>query len=506
MSVTNIVQTCKGKVRGIKKDHVTIFRSIPYARAPIGEYRWKPPHEAESWEGVRECTTFGNIPWQPEGFVGTEALVRYPQSEDCLYLNIWTPAENENENLPVLFWIHGGAFLGGAAHENLYNGENLALKGVIVVSISYRLGIFGFLAHPDFNTERSDGTIGLESGSGNFGLLDIIFGLKWVKQNIYNFGGDPNRVTIAGQSAGGMAVQCLLSSPMAKGQFSGAIIQSAGPSVWRKKTQQEAENIGLKIAEILGCKGEAELRKVEPCELRDLSGKYSAMTFAPVTDGKVLPIQPAEAFLRDEISQVPIMMGSNSHECLSTPLFTSNRSEFLSSIQEFWKEKYSLLEAVYNTESKQIALEMGGDFDFVNIQYFLRRIIKKHTCPVYQYYFSQPIILEDGTDLGAVHSSELFYVFDTLNCMGGSTIDGTKMLVKHEKEDAVLADNMTTYWTNFVKNGNPNSPELEQWHAFTKENPKFLHFHAKAVQEKLNLHLEKTAVIEKWYENELHLF
>ena len=207
-----------GRVAGEEQNGITLFRGIPYAKPPVGELRWKAPQPAEPWEGVRECRRFGDMCIQNPGWVGMDAFEHHSQSEDCLYLNIWTPAASAEEELPVLFWIHGGGFQGGLGDEELYHGWSLAAKGVLVVSINYRLGALGFLAHPELSRESEHGV------SGNYGLLDQIAALRWVKKNIRGFGGDPNRIVLDGQSAGGMSVGALISSPLTSGLYSAAII------------------------------------------------------------------------------------------------------------------------------------------------------------------------------------------------------------------------------------------------------------------------------------------
>jgi len=208
-----------GLIEGTFEDGLYVFRGIPYAAAPIGDLRWRPPQPVPEWQGVRKADKFGAPPIQTNPALAT---VPYEPSEDCLYLNVWTPAGKATEKLPVMFWIHGGGFTAGATAEQLYHGEHLAKKGVVVVTVGYRLGVFGFLAHPGLSAEN-DGSV-----SGNYGLLDMIAGLKWVQKNISAFGGDPGRVTIFGESAGGAGVSILCASPLAKGLFHGAIAQSGG--------------------------------------------------------------------------------------------------------------------------------------------------------------------------------------------------------------------------------------------------------------------------------------
>ena len=215
-----IVTTKYGAMQGVEENGVTVFRGVPYAAPPVGERRWRAPEKPEPWEGVRVCDTYGHIAPQLHGQCAYWALESGVQDEDCLYMNIWTPAQDPGERLPVLLWIHGGAFLGGLSQDWPYQGGPMASRGVIEVVINYRLGVLGFLAHPELSAENPLGV------SGNYGLLDQIAAVTWVKENIAAFGGDPGRITIAGQSAGGMSVCSLLTSPLSAGLLSGGIIES----------------------------------------------------------------------------------------------------------------------------------------------------------------------------------------------------------------------------------------------------------------------------------------
>ncbi len=472
------VQTKYGLVQGVVRDGITCFRGIPYAAPPVGERRWKAPEEPESWEGVRVCDTFSDIAWQPPGFVGDQALKTNRQNEDCLYLNIWTPAQSAGEKLPVLFWIHGGGFAGGLGHEELYHGWHFAEKGVVVVSINYRLGVFGFLAHPALSKESPHGV------SGNYGLLDQIRALEWVKQNIAAFGGDPRRITIDGQSAGGMSVCVLLASPLTHSLFSGAIIQSGGPVTSRAPTLREGEAAGAALQVKLGCDSLAAMRALPPEILLHAESpetETGALRYQPLMDGYVLPQQVFDAFCRDEIAKVPILFGSNADEGLFSPVEGKTREQYLANAKAYFGADFPAFQRLYLSEEKAFArtqTKVGRDFAFARLRFIAGRLEKQHPCPVFHYYFCQPAILEDGTNLGAGHSGELFYVFHTLECLGGSTPDGRHITVRKGKKEYDLSEQMSSYWAAFCKNGDPAVLGLPEWPAYTVERDEHLRFFA----------------------------
>ena len=489
MKGIGIVDTSYGRVSGETVNGITVFRSIPYAAPPVGELRWHAPKDHEPWDGVRECTKFGSLAWQLPGFMGTNALEIYDKSEDCLLLNIWTPAQHPDEKLPVLFWIHGGGFAGGVGHESVFDGTALASKGVIVVSLNYRLGIFGFLAHPDLRAEAD--------GNGNFGLLDIIFALKWIKKNIAAFGGDPARITVDGQSAGGMAVSYLLASPLTHGLLSGAIIQSGGPLRRKEQTLEEKEQLGLDIAGQLQCSSIAELRKIEPEILLNCAG--GGMRFAPCVDGQILPLNAYTAFSQGKIAQVPIMIGSNANEGLSSLIldfYRADRTEYLDKLKEFCGDRYPQLQELYDVEAENISAVIGGDLDFLNLRLLLSKMYQNHGADLYHYYFSKPLLLKDGTNLGAGHSEEICYVFNTLpveeNIFGNMGKE-----VNRQTSDYFLAENMEWYWTDFVKNGNPNRPGLAKWCPFRGDGS-CMHFEGSAGHPEQELHEKQMEFWMQW--------
>lgn len=475
-----VVKTKFGKVSGETQRGITLFRGIPYAKPPVGELRWKAPQPPAPWEGVRDCLEFSDMCIQNSGWVGMDAFRNHPQSEDCLYLNIWTPAGAEGEDLPVLFWIHGGGFQGGLGDEELYHGWDLAAKGIVVVSLNYRLGVLGFLAHPLLSRESGNGT------SGNYGLLDQIAALRWVKQNIRAFGGDPNRIVLDGQSAGGMSVCSLLASPLTNGLYAGAIIQSGGPTRGRAVSLKEGEEIGERLFEKLSCKGLEELRAL-PAEalLKASCPEKGRLEYQPYVDGFLLPEDPYEAMVCGRIGQVPLVIGSNADEGLFAPFGGSSYGQVAESAQACFGEDTGRFMELYHITEENFArglLDAQRDYGFLNIQTVLSRLSVLHPCPVYQYYFSEPIVLENGTFVGATHSAELFYVFHTLSIMGGSTVDGEPMKPRLGPAQYALSGQMGSYWTNFVKRGCPNAPGLPYWPAVEPGNQEYLHLKAEGPQ------------------------
>ena len=316
--VTTQLKLNDGIIEGVlEKSGIRAYKNIPYATPPIGILRWKSPQPVQPWAGIRECKTFGNSPVQvapePVYMWSEEFLIpKQPIGEDCLYLNVWTGAKTQNEKKPVIVWIHGGGFSAGSGSVPIYDGEALAKKGVVFVNINYRLGIFGFFAHPDLSKEVS------QKASGNYGMMDMIAALKWVKQNISVFGGDPNNVTIAGQSAGSVAVVYLIASPMAKGLFNKAIAQSGAGLLSRETTLsfdglpnlQQTETEGLKIASQLNAKNVDELRKIPANEL------FRQIRFRahPIIDGYILPENVADIFKKNKQNNIALLTGWNEDE------------------------------------------------------------------------------------------------------------------------------------------------------------------------------------------------
>ncbi len=460
-----------GLLRGVVEDGLTIYRGIPYAAAPVGSLRWRPPQPAPVWEGVRVAAEYGRACIQ-----SNPAIKNLPApSEDCLVLNVWTPATRANERLPVMVWIHGGGFVAGTPAEQLYHGEWLAKKGVVVVSVAYRLGVFGFLAHPELSAESGHRV------SGNYGLLDTIAGLQWVQKNVAAFGGDPRRVTIFGESAGAIAVSQLCASPLAKGLFQAAISQSGGsfgpvrPGGGPGENMQPldaAEQAGAAWARSAGASSLAELRRMPADTLLAAAQGQRGISW-PVTDWWVIPDDQHRLYEAGRYNDVPVLIGYNSDEGAS---FGSPPSQdaYLESVRQRYERFADRLLAAYpggdTAAVKKTARDLTRDTAFGWHTWAWARLqVRTGTSKVFLYYFDEhPEYPADSprAGYGAAHAAELPYLF--------------RQLREHNRPPATPADEavsdlLRTYWTNFARTGNPNGAGLPDWPAFTPATPRMLH-------------------------------
>jgi para-nitrobenzyl esterase len=461
--------TDAGALQGVRAGQLTIYRGVPYAAAPVGELRWREPQPAPPWEGVRKADAFAPACMQ----MGVSMPGETPpaESEDCLYLNIWTPAKDPHARLPVMVWIPGGGFIAGSAAMPLYWGDRLALEGVIVVTVAYRLGPLGFLAHPDLTRESPHRT------SGNYALMDQIAALRWVQRNIGGFGGDPTRVTIAGQSAGSNSVSLLLASPLAKGLFHQAIGESGGVfeplQIAPSYLLANAERDGEAYAASLGAHSIADLRKLPAADL--LKGAAPSVSH-PIVEPHVLPASPYDVFAAGRQNDVPTLIGFNAEEPraftdidkVRAATFTSNppswwppplRSPaFLSTFPHATDE-----EAGRSWVDLETALRYGWD-----VWAWARLTASRGQGDVYVYRFDhRPPFPADSiyANWGAAHYVELWYVFDHLD----------QEPWPWTPADRRLAGLTSSYWTNFVKRGDPNGPGLPAWPRFTKQHGQTLH-------------------------------
>ncbi len=440
---------------------IRIYRGIPFAAPPVGNLRWKAPQAVVPWSGVRKCDAFGASPVQgvpnPFGPWSAEFLIpKEPISEDCLYLNVWSGAKTAKEKrpqdrLPVLVWIYGGGFGSGGAGCAIYDGEATAKKGVIFVSINYRVGPFGFLAHPELTSESGKGA------SGNYGLMDQIEGLKWVKQNIAAFGGDPNNVTIAGQSAGSMSVNCLVASPVAKGLFNKAIAESGASFANPQPTLQQAEESGMKTMQTLGASSLAEMRAISAEQI--LKKAQSGMR-GPITDGYVLPKSVAQIFAAREQNDVTLLTGWNEDEGMASGP-PKNAEAYRKQMEQQYGEKAPELLKHYpgttDAEAANSQMRMSRDMIFGAQNYAWANIQSNQGKKVYVYRFTRKIpATGDYAKYGAFHTGEVAYAYDNLK-----VID--RQLRPLEPADDELARIMSAYWANFIKTGNPNGSGLPNW-------------------------------------------
>lgn len=449
-----------GIIQGMVADDLTIFKGVPFAAPPVGDLRWKAPQPVEKWQGVKQTTEYAPSPMQggnpPSG-----------KSEDCLYLNIWTSAKSANEKLPVLVWIYGGGFSFGSTAEAVHNGEHLARKGVVLVSIAYRVGQLGFLAHPELSAENPQGV------SGNYGILDQIAGLKWIQNNIAAFGGDPGKVTIFGESAGGISVSMLCASPLAEGLFHGAISQSGGsfgptrPTTYpgeNMKTLQLAEKDGLAYTERAGAASITELRKMDANDLPMGMGMGGGW---PIVDGYVIPDDQFKLYEAGKYNDVPVLIGYNSDEGLS---FRAGRTpqEYIESVERrFGPFAEALIEAYPAGENTvpRSARNLMRDAAFGWHTWSWARLQSETgKSKVYLYYFDQHPERVEGSpqaDHGTPHGVDVPYVFMHIDPANPDT----------SPSDLEISEIMGTYWTNFAKYGHPNGEGVPEWPAFSNANP-----------------------------------
>lgn len=453
---------------------VSVFKGVPFAAPPVGELRWKEPQPVTPWAGVRKCYAFSDIPMQRRiSAEGTTAFmakefypVKLPRSEDCLYLNIWTPAEHENEKLPVCMWIFGGGNFQGYGHKLEFDGEAYAKRGVIYVSINYRVNVFGFLTHPELSAESPNQV------SGNYGMLDQVAAIKWIKRNIAAFGGDPNRLTIFGQSAGAGNVQNLLASHLSGNDISGAIMQSGGGlnGVRKLPYLQSQEKVGIEFFEFAGIKDIKQARAMDADAIFELHEQFKnairafGSAFSAVVDGHFLTAQPREIFLSGNYKDIPVMIGCTADESIPEyerkgsisslsiilkPVLGDNFEKFM----EAANIKTDDDAANYNADQFKLSM-LASDIAWCELKNQQNRL------PSYMYYFSH--VPPGEPSIGAFHSCEHMYLNQTLY-RGWRPYKG---------EDFELSNTMNAYWCNFMKTGDPNGDGLAEWTPYTQKSPK----------------------------------
>jgi para-nitrobenzyl esterase len=436
---------------------IRCFKGIPYAAPPVGDLRFRAPAPVIPWSGVRPTDSFGRNAMQGIVFDDIDPFT-IGTSEDCLYLNIWTPAElGGSARLPVMVWIHGGGFAVGSGAEPRYDGAALAARGIIVVTVNYRLGAFGFLAHPELSAESP------HRASGNWGVLDLVAALKWVQRNIGVFGGDARAVTIAGESAGSSAVSILMASPRAKGLFAHAIAESGAffPAPLRKlEDLKAAEQAGLAFAQKLGAKSADDLRKLNA---DDILAAAPGMGFRPIIDGHLLPRSPAELIARGLHSDVPLLAGWNRDEGFSFPLPTDRAYQDI--VREMFGARASVvLEAYPSGDAATIAASacaLAGDARIAHSTWAFIEAQKQYgRADIFRFRFERAPLTPEGwfgdrpsRAAGAFHAGELLYVFGTLDAFPWVIDDA----------DHAIAGLVGGWWSNFVKSGDPNAPGVPEW-------------------------------------------
>ena len=458
-----IVDAAAGKIEGQLSGTLRVFKGIPYAMAPVGEARWKPPSPMARWAGRRKATEFGPACYQPTVTVQT-VYTRdpLPMSEDCLTLNVWAPTGIRNA--PVFFWIYGGALTNGASREALYDGSRLAARGLVVVSINYRLGVFGWLAHPELSTESPKGV------SGNYGLLDQIEALRWVRRNIGAFGGDAANVTIAGESAGALSVMYLMAAPPARGLFSKAIAESgyliSTPELKRRRFGSEAaEASGTRLAAALH---QPNLAALCAMDAKTLANAAPAAGYVPwgTVDGQVLPRQLVDVLDDGEQAPVPLLAGFNSGEIRSlralAPRTPANAADYERMIRERYGDLADEFLKLYpnaNLEESVLATTRDALYGWT-----AERLVRKQETlrvPSFLYYFDHGYPAEDSAGLHGFHASELPFVFGT---MAATTVNWPK--IPTTSQETSLSEAIIGYWTSFARTGKPVAANQPDWPAY----------------------------------------
>lgn len=458
--------TANGVLEGVVSadGKVRTFKGIPYAAPPVGPLRWKPPQPAASWSGVRKAIDYG--PRCMQGRIYDDMIFHDAgPSEDCLYLNLWMPAKPAQAKLPVMVWIYGGGFAAGSSSEPRQDAGNLSQKGVLVVSMNYRLGIFGFFAHPDLAKQSG------HNASGNYGLLDQIAALEWVKKNIATFGGDPHNVTIFGESAGSSSVGALIASSLARGLFNRAIGESGvclnARHPW--KSRAEAETADLKFAQSTFGTSSLEALRAKPAqEILEAVLKLPSDSFRPDVDGYFLPATCESIYSEGKQSHVALLAGWNRDEGSYHEIFGDDPptlTNYLARAKDHFAGEAATFLKLYpastDAEAKQAAQDFARDLD-ISYSTWKWAELQRGTgkSSVYLYQFDQALPLPadapPGTEPRAPHAGEIEFVFRVLSSKN----------LPWRPEDTELSELMASYWTNFAKSGDPNGPSLPHWPAY----------------------------------------
>ncbi len=495
------IRVTGGEIRGAtaeKNAEVVAFKGVPYAAPPVGDLRWRPPAAVVPWEGVRDATAPGAICVQGGGGEVT-------QDEDCLFLNVWAPAQ-ASERLPVMFWIHGGGYSGGSGTRAVYDGAKLASEGAVVVTINYRLNVFGFLAHPALSAESPHGA------SGNYGLMDMVAALEWVGDNIAAFGGDSDRVTIFGESAGGGAVMSLMLAPQAKGLFHRAIAQSSWINGWDRalaepaRRWESAEAQGVRVAEALGLADPKDLVAMRAASAADVLAaslvdvgvpflRDGKNVWAPNVDGWIIPDDPIVMYSSGRQHDVPLLTGMNGNEgaTMTRNLDIPDAESFEAYVRAFYTDAtkpqmtvasnqlVDSLIAFYEASSPESA---PTKLDHLIHDMYFAGPVRLHAAsqsslssPVWLYHFSHVPPTAFGEDYGSHHAAELVYVFGTMkNRQGGEGQDfaSQRFVGDFSEVDRHLSETMRAYWLQFAASGDPNRDGLPDWPRYDAESDRHI--------------------------------
>jgi len=467
-----------GVLQGLSQNDITSFKGIPFAAPPVGKNRWRTPQPAAKWKGIRQATQYSPDCMQLP-FPSDAAPLGTPPNEDCLYLNVWTPAHTADANLPVMVWIYGGGFVNGGSSPAVYSGRHFAQGGVVFVSFNYRLGRFGFFSFPALSTQETGKPL------NNYAYMDQIAALHWVQRNIHAFGGDPKNVTIFGESAGGGSVLMLLTSPITKGLFEKAIVESGGGrdsllgARYLDKTSPEglpsAESVGVAFARSMGINGTgpaalAKLRALPAKKIVDSlnmasMAKQTAIYAGPIIDGKIVTETPQQALLSGHYWKVPIMIGANSAD------IGFSRWHTLAQIWTAFGSKSKEAEAAFDPSgsgnARMVGWKIAADMMMTEPARFVASTAAADGVPAYEYRFSYVAQSLRKKWPGAFHASEIPYVFDTVAAKYGSEL---------ALSDAEIAKQANDYWLNFAKTGDPNGSGLPHWPAYHADTDRLLNF------------------------------
>lgn len=486
------VKTANGILEGTNESGLNVFRGVPFAQPPVGEFRWREPQSVKNWTGVRKADKFGPRAMQLPIF-GDMSFRSDGVSEDCLYLNVWSPSKTNNEKLPVLVYFYGGGFLAGDGSEPRYDGASMARKGIVSVTVNYRLGVLGFLSHPELTKESP------HHASGNYGLLDQSAALQWVQKNIAAFGGDPKKITIAGESAGSFSVSAQMASPLSRNIIAGAIGESGSLLGNATASLQTAEKSGTDWAKSISKNSLADLRAMSADDLMKATAKIGYGAFPVCVDGYFFPKSPIDIFAAGQQAHVPLLVGWNSQEMVYQMVLGGDRptaDNFKKAIQKLYGDQAEEAMKVYNAstddEAEQAATEMASD-RFIGFGTWRWSDMQSKTGgkPVYRYMYARPRpemrpemgnatanlaggVTKDTTGKapkappakGAVHSAEIEYALGNLS---------SNRVYDWQPEDYMVSEIMQAFFANFIKTGNPNGLGVPKWPAIASNNVQVMH-------------------------------
>jgi para-nitrobenzyl esterase len=472
-----VVSTDTGKVQGVTANGVTAFKGIPYAAPPVGKLRWREPQPAAKWSGIRSAAEFGHDCMQ-KPFPQDDAPLTTTPAEDCLVLNVWTPTKRAGHALPVMVWIYGGGFVNGGTSPAVYDGTPFAHDAVVFVSFNYRLGRFGFFSHPALTSESANGLL------GNYGYMDQIAALRWVQRNIATFGGDPHKVTLFGESAGGASVHTLINAPQARGLFQRAIIESGGgrgnlmgevnlhDAVGKRPS---AENIGVAFAKAKGIDGEDDeaLRKLRALPADTLVDGLNLATIwqqadtypGPMTDGKIVISNPDAAYRAGTQPRIPVIVGANSSE-IGFQL-AKNLNKLFASFGNNAAAARLAYDPENSSDIQVVGLRAASDALMVEPARFVAATLSEHKQPAWEYRFSYIAESMRKEWKGAPHASEIPYAFDTTLARYNTKLTAS---------DKAMAQTMHRYWVQFAKYGNPNGEGLPRWPQYSAQKDVLMNF------------------------------